>query len=273
VLWWNITEGFASANFHLSERWGGHLLQFRPLNLVGFVALALLFVSPFLFPAIGSLFRRPLGSGFADRARTLALAVFVVSTLAMLLLSSLAEVYFYWNIVGFLLLMPLVAGWMARRWLLVAHLAYGLIFAIGAAVSFTAIPLGNLLGRYDWMMSSIYGWPAVAARVEQLERENDIGFVAAARYTTAAQLGFAMHDPEVTALADRHDQYDFWFNPGAHIGESALVVSDPQLKVRQIAPYFDKLKLIETIPFQRFGRTVYRARIYLGTGFHPPAGK
>lgn len=273
VLWWNLNEGFASANFHLSERWGGRLLELRPLNVLGFVALALLFVSPFLFPAIGAMVRRPLGSAFADRARALALSVFAVSSVAMLLLSLFAEVYFYWNIVAFLLLMPLVAGWMSRRWVMAAHLGYGLIFAIGAAVSFIAMPIGNMLGHYDWMNSSIYGWPAVATRIEQLERKHEIGFVATARYTTAAQLGFALRDPEVTAISDRHDQYDFWFDPKAHIGEAALVVSDPQLKVGQIAPYFDKLKLVDTIPFERFGRTIYRARIYLGTGFHLPAGK
>jgi 4-amino-4-deoxy-L-arabinose transferase-like glycosyltransferase len=273
VLWWNFAEGFASANFHLSERWGGDLFRLRPLNVLGFIALALIFVSPFLFPAIGAMLRRPLGTVFADRVRTLALSVFVVSTLAMLAFSFFAEVYFYWNIVAFLLLMPLLAGWINRRWVLAAHLCYGLVFAAGAAVSFTAMPIGNMLGRYDWMNSSTFGWPAVAERVEALRSEHDTGFIAAARYTTAAQLGFAMHDPEVTAIADRRDQYDFWFEPEAHIGEDAIVVSDPQIKLGQIAPYFEDMKLLETIRFERFGKVIYRARIYLATGFRLPAAR
>lgn len=269
VLWWNLVEGFASFNFHLSERWGGTLFRFQPINLLGFIASALIVVSPFLFPAIAGMLRRPLGSPFADRARTLALSVFVVSTIAMLFLSIFVEVYFYWNIVAFLLLMPLIAGWIERRWVLAAHIAFGALFAIAAAISFTALPLSNLLGRYDWMNSSIYGWPAVAARVEALKSEHDIGFVAAARYTTAAQLGYAMQDPEVTALADRHDQYDFWFDPAAHAGQNAIIVSDPQLGIKQIEPYFETLELVDTIRFERFGNLVYRARIYIGTAFRP----
>src|SRR5690606_7832183 len=39
VLWWNFAEGFASYNFHLSGRWGGNLFQFRPLNILTFLAL------------------------------------------------------------------------------------------------------------------------------------------------------------------------------------------------------------------------------------------
>ena len=113
----------------------------------------------------------------------------------------------------------------------------------------------------------------MAARVEELEREHQVGFVAASRYTTAAQLGFALRDASVTALADRHDQYDFWFDPEAHLGENALIVSDPRLKTGEIKPYFETLRLIETVRFERFGSVIYRARIYLGSNFQLPDGE
>ncbi|MBI4920315.1 MAG: glycosyltransferase family 39 protein [Devosia nanyangense] len=268
VLWWNVTEGFASYKFHLSERWGGNLFRFTPLNVVEFLALAFVVVSPFLFPAIVAMVRRPLGIPFADRARTLALSVFTVSTLAMLFLSMFVEVFFYWNIVAFLLLMPLLAGWMRRRWVMVLHVAFGGIVALGFAVNTSIVPLGNLVNRYDWTISSIFGWPAVAERVEALAREHDVGFIAATRYTTAAQLGYALRDAEVTAIADRHDQYDFWFDPAAHEGENALIVSDPQLGLRGVEGRFDELTKLETLPFERFGIVIYRPSIYLGVRFH-----
>jgi 4-amino-4-deoxy-L-arabinose transferase-like glycosyltransferase len=271
VISWNLAEGFASMNFHLVDRWGGPLSQLKPYNALTFLLLALIFVSPFLFPAIFGMVRRPLGSPFADRARVLALSTLAVSSLALLTLSLFATVYFYWNIVAFLLLMPLVAGWIGRRWVMVAHTIYGLTFAGLALVNFTAAPITNLMGRMDWTVASTFGWPQTAARVEALRHEHDAGFVAAARYTTAAQLGYAMRDPEVTALASRHDQYDFWFDAAAHVGQSAIVVSDPQLGTRQIEPYFDELELIESVPFERFGRIIYEPRIYLGRGFRVPA--
>jgi 4-amino-4-deoxy-L-arabinose transferase-like glycosyltransferase len=270
VFWWNLTAELASFNFHLSERWGGTLLKLRPLNVVGFLALALLFVSPFLFPAIAGVIRRPLGDAFADRARVLALSVFAVSSLAMLALSLFVEVFFYWNIVAFLLLMPLLAGWIGRRWVATAHYVYGLVIAAVVVFNFTIVPIGNLIGRYDWTISSTFGWPQTAERVMALKAEHGASFVAVSRYTTAAQLGFEMHDADVVAIDDRHDQYDYWFDAEAHLGESAIVVADHVQKADHIRRYFDKLELLETVPYERFGLTIYEPRLYLGTGFHLP---
>ncbi|MEO6012009.1 MAG: glycosyltransferase family 39 protein [Devosia sp.] len=270
VLYWNLTTSFASYNFHFSERWGGAMFVLRLNNLPAFLALALLFISPFVFPAIFGMIRRPLGAPFADRARTMALAVFVISSLAMLGLSLFVEVFFYWNIVAALLLMPLIAGWMRLRWVFWLHLLYGAVFAVGSIVNFTMVPLGNLLGRYDWTISSTFGWPNVAEHIRALRQTHDVGFIAATRYTTAAQLGFALHDADVVTIANRHDQYDYWFVPSAHLGESALVVADPVMGVGEIAPYFDSLTPVETVPFEQYGQVIYQPTIYLGTGFHVP---
>ena len=267
VFYWNLTEGLASYKFHLSERWGGNI-SLTGNHLPEFVLVALIVVSPFLFPSIYAVIRRPAGSPFADRARGLALSALVVSTLTMAGIASVVQTFFYWNITGFVLLMPLLAGWMRRRWVFAAHAIYGILFAIVLAFNATIIPIANLTGGYDWTFSSSFGWPAVAERVKALEATYKVGFVAAARYTTAAQLGFAIKDPEVTAIADRPDQYHLWFDPAAHAGENALVISDPQLGLAEIAPHFDGLTLLETVENHSYGHTIYVARIYLGTNYH-----
>jgi len=266
VFYWNLTEGLASYKFHLSERWGGNI-SLTGNHLPEFVLVALIVVSPILFPAIYGLVRRPLGTPFADRARALALCALVVSTLTMAGIASVVQTFFYWNITGFVLLMPLLAGWMRRRWILAAHAIYGILFAIVLAFNATIVPIANLTGGYDWTFSSSFGWPAVAERVKALEADHKVGFIAAARYTTAAQLGFAMQDPDVTAIADRPDQYHLWFDPAAHAGEDALVISDPQLGLSEIAPHFDRLTLLETVENRAYGHTIYVAQIYLGTGY------
>ena len=272
VLLWNLQRGFVSYNFHLSERWGGTLFQFRPLLALEFIALALLVVGPFVFGAIARLIREPMGQPFADRARALALSVLAISTATMLFLSFFIQVFFYWNIVAFLLLMPLLAGWFRRRWPFNAHMVCGLVVGIGCVVNFSIVPIGNIINRYDWTISSTFGWDATAERVKALNAERDVGFVATTVYTTAAQLGFAMHDPSVVSISRRHDQYDYWFDPTAHLGENALVVTDPQRGLRDIKAYFDTLELLETVPYERFGLTIYTPQIYYGTGFHVPAG-
>ncbi len=269
VLLWNLQHGFVSYNFHFSERWAGHV-AFRPRLALEFIVLTLLVIGPFVFGAITRMFRRPLGTPFADRARVMALAVFGVSTLVMFSISFFVEVFFYWNIVAFLLTMPLLSGWFVRRWPFNAHLVCGVIVCLGCVLNFSIVPIGNLIGRYDWTTSSTFGWAGVAGRIEQLEEAHEIGFVATTRYTTAAQLGYAMHDPDVVAIDDRHDQYDYWFDPAAHIGENALVVADSRENVKYIKRFFDTLEPLGAVPFRRFGTVIYRPRIYLGTGFHTP---
>ena len=268
VIWWNATEGFASYKFHLSERWGGTLFNFAPLGILEFLALAFVVVSPFLFPSIIALIRRPLGGAFAARARVMALSIFTVSSLAMLFLSMFVEVFFYWNIVAFFMLMPLLAGWNRHRWAMYLHFLYGIVIACGFAVNNSMVPIGDLIDRYDWTISSTFGWPAVAARVEALEKDHPGAFIVATRYTTAAQLGFAMGDPEVTAIADRHDQYDYWFDPAAHDGQDALIVSDPQLGLAEVSPYFDSITPLETVPYNAYGVQIYTPTIYLGHAYH-----
>jgi dolichyl-phosphate-mannose-protein mannosyltransferase len=268
VFYWNFTEGFASYQFHLSGRWSTPAIGERGNHLIVFVITAIVIVSPFVIPAIVGMIRRPLGSAFADRARLMALAVFATSTLAMAIIACFVQTFFYWNITGFLLLMPLLAGWMHHRWMLLLHVAYGLILAVAFVVNITIVPLENLRGGYDWTDSSIFGWPQVAERVEALKQRHPVSFVATSRYTTAAQLGFAMHDPDVTVIAARPDEYDYWFDPAAHKGEDAFIVSDPTLGLSEIEGRFDTITPLESVPFSRFGVTIYAPTIYLGTNFH-----
>src|SRR3569833_2073571 len=166
--------------------------------------------------------------------RSLMLSVFAASSLGMLFLSFFVEIFFYWNIVAILPLVPLLAGWKRRRWVLVLHLPYGTMLALGFALDHTIVPVANMWCGYDWTGSSTYGWPKVAERVKAYEQQYNTTFVVETRYTTAAQLGFALHAPEVTAISSRHDQYEIWFDPSAHEGQDAIVVSDPQLGLGEV---------------------------------------
>lgn len=267
VLMWNLEHGFASYKFHLADRWGGTLFELDPIHALEFVLMALLVVSPFVFPALFRMIRAPLGAPFADRARLLALSVLGVSTATMLFLSFFVVVFFYWNIVAFLLVMPLVAGWYHRRWLFNLNMVLGLVVGIGCVVNFSIVPLGNLFGGYDWTISSTFGWNKIGARVEALRDKHKTSFIATSTYTTAAQLGFAIRDPDVVAISSRRDQFDYWFDAKAHKGEDAIVVTDRTLGRRYLASRFESLELIETVPYEQYGRVIYTARIYLGRGF------
>ena len=77
-------------------------------------------MSPCLRPRVVASPGRPLGTPFADRAGSLMLSVFAASSLGMLCLSFFVEIFFYWNIVAILPLVPLLAVWIRRRRVMVS---------------------------------------------------------------------------------------------------------------------------------------------------------
>jgi 4-amino-4-deoxy-L-arabinose transferase-like glycosyltransferase len=263
VFWWNFTEGLASYRFHLSERWGSDMLALKPWLALSFVGVTIALTGPFLFPAIIGFIRRPFGEPFADRARQLGLAALVVSTLVMGALSFFITIFFYWNIVAYIMMMPLIAGWMKWRWLANAHYTFGIVAALVYGLHVIAYPLS------DWTIQSTFGWDEIGARITALEQSYKVDFIATTRYTTAAQLGFAMHDPEVVAISPRHDQYDYWFDPAAHEGQDAIIVTDDYLGLGGVTPSFETLTPLAIMDITRLGQPAYRVGLYLGHNFRP----
>jgi hypothetical protein len=271
VFWWNLTEGLASYRFHMVDRWGGGGLTLKPISFLGYIALTIVVVSPFLIGPIVGFIRRPMPVGFPAVAKTLAVTTMAVASLAMAIMALFVEVYFYWNIVAFLLAVPLMVAAVGRRVAFWGHVIYGLVFAGFLAFNLTIIPVGNLMGRYDWTISSMQGWPEVAEAIEQLRPDHPDAFIAATRYTTAAQLGWAMRTTDVTALAGRTDQFSYWFDQQAHRGGAALIIADPVEGMGYASTLFGKVTPLRTLEIKRFGQIVYRPTIYLGEDYQPPA--
>jgi len=200
-------------------------------------------------------------------------AVFLTSSVSMLVLASFAEVLFYWNIVAFILMIPLLPMVMRNAWLMGLHVAYGLGMAALLLVNQFYAPVGNLFGSYDWTISSTYGWEEIGREVDAARTEHDASFVGTTFYTTAAQLGFAIGDPDTVAISTRPDQFDVWFKPEMHRGETAIIVADSTWPIDYAASMFERITPLETLEISSFGRVIYTPTIYLMENFTPPAAE
>ena len=270
VFWWNIAQGFASYRFHLADRWVDPQ-QATPAQLPAFLLLSIIVLSPVVvYGTLRLIFQRP-APGFQSTAKHLSMWLLGISSLAMVGLAFFVTVFFYWNIVGFLLVMPLLPLVLHQAWLRWAHIAYGLVFGLVLLVNQTIVPIPTLLGQFHWVTSSIYGWDEVAAKVKALQAEHPDAFVGTTVYGTAAQLGFALHDPDVVALSPRHDQFDYWFDPAAHAGRPAIIVADPFYAIGETGQPFEKLTLVEQLQIIRAGKVVFEPQIYFAESYVPPA--
>lgn len=267
VLWWNITVGMASFNFHLGTRLTGSSLSLAQGYPLVFLANMALVLSPFLFIA---LFRYPFGpklAGFEGNARLFAFAGFGTSTLVFLAVSLFVYVYFYWNIIGYLALIPVAYRYLSQRWLFWLHTAFGVAMALALTVNFTLFPLANLVGPKDWGTSANFGWDELAAAVAEEQRAHPDAFLAGTRYTYAAQLGYQLRTSAVTSLNTLTDQYDFWTDRAALRGKDALIVADGAWPIDFARTQFETTTLLRTVTITRFGHDVTSYEIWLGEGY------
>ena len=134
------------------------------------------------------------------------------------------------------------------------------VIAIGVAVAVSGVP-GEVFAADQ---------PETAAAVAAARTEHGAAFVATPDYTTAALLGFAMGDRDVTSLSPKTDQFDFWFDAAAHAGDTAILFADDWRPLTPaVTSLFTQVTLLAERPVDRFGRPLDVHRIYLASGFRP----
>ena len=272
VLWWNLSEAGASFRYHFDDRWAGDRGGLDWSGALVFLITSLLFWSPFLLWPLIRLVRTPAGTPFESVLRTPALATFVVSTLILTATSLVLGAYSYWNIVALTALTPLLVA-VSSSWLRIVHYVYGLLIALLMMVNFSIMPVATILNARDFGTAINYDWHILAERIEAAQAQHPDALLAATRYSTTSQLGFALGTTEVVKLSPEHSQWDFWQESRDFSGQSALILADESDRsgvVKFLRARFETLEAIDSITIERFGKPIYRWRILLGTNWRPP---
>ena len=271
VIYWNLTEGFASFRFHLSDRptanWGSPNFT----QVLSYLSTMLLLASPVLLLALG---RIPFLRGASDtekRAVGLSTAIFATSTIAWGLIALYVYVYFHWNVVAYVALAPIAYRLLGGRILFALHVGYGLVIITVAMLNYTVTPM-KLLGFGDTAAAAAHGWVELGQRVEAQQAAHPDAFVGATRYTYAAQLGFVLHDTDVAAFNPVRSQNDYWWDAAAHAGRDAIIIADAAHPIANARDRFANLEQLETVPVTDwFGTPIWSFEIWLGRDFSPAA--
>jgi len=270
VLIWNMQQNFASFRFHLVER---NASGFTGLNPNGMLAVALDqtgMLSPFMIPVIVGLFVRRSASPFEGVGKTIAIWAFWLSSLTFLYIANYSWVLWWWNIAAFVLVLPF-AGKHINRILLALHAVWGLLLNTVLVLSFTIAPVTTAAGLPQIMEAdTVFGWEAIVAAVREAEAQYRPDFLATNRYQSASQLGFALDDPDVTAISKRPDQFDYWFDSSAHQGQNAVLLVDNTDDTESYRLAFETVTKIRDIDIERFGRPVKHYQLYFGEGYRGP---
>jgi 4-amino-4-deoxy-L-arabinose transferase-like glycosyltransferase len=268
VLGWNIQHGLLSWRFHLIDRPSGDWHNANFARAWNFLWMMILPLGPFFAAGVLLLPLRRIGDAGNRVARALALTVFVTSTIGFAALALVRDVLLHWNIIGYAALA--IAGPLVLRnwWLRLPHLALGLYMATVFSWNYAVEPLRTPL-FYDEGTAANYGWSEVGEAVTAAARQHPTAFLAATRYTYAAQLGFALHDRDVTAINHTPSQYDLWWDAEANRGRDALVVADRLFDIDFVRSQFARVTKLADVPVLEGDRQIWNFELYFAEGYAP----
>ncbi|PSR15995.1 4-amino-4-deoxy-L-arabinose transferase [filamentous cyanobacterium CCP3] len=277
ILLWNIQHDFFSFRFYRDRTAGGGL-SLNLLQPLVFLTLCGLILGPIQTWSIGRLVSQ---RGQTNLTRTscyptLALWVFGLSTAAFTALSTVSVALFYWNILAYPLLLPLLSDRFYRpegsRLVRAGQLAIaqGLgLFAAAALVGYyTVIPFSTFLGAADPDGAALFGWPQIAQEITAQTQSLDDPLLLTTDYRSASALAYQLENPNVLAISGRLDQFDFWYDAAALDGRDAVLLGETW---HPICPthlaMFDRVDPPKTVEVRRFGQPLQTYQIVRGYGF------
>ncbi|NES01232.1 MAG: hypothetical protein F6J86_47020, partial [Symploca sp. SIO1B1] len=212
--------------------------------------------------------------------QTVALWVFAISTITLTAISLVYTALYYWNILAYLLLFPLLptlfiknqqgagnASPLRRKSLLLTGQIYGLLFAALLVVNYSILPLASLGSKdADPESRMLFGWKDVAAAVRQEAAQlGNEPLLITTDYRSASALAYQLQNPHVIAIADRIDQFDFWYNEGDFSSKDALILADDWHPITpELLSRFQQTSAPITVPVTRFGVWIKDYYVVLG---------
>ncbi|MEM7065344.1 MAG: glycosyltransferase family 39 protein [Cyanobacteria bacterium P01_B01_bin.77] len=276
ILFWNIQNDWLSFQYYLHrsvDSGGG--LTLRPDAVLFFWLTAALILSPPLVWALVRAVRINASIKFPVKSptyRAMALGLFTTSTGILSLVGLFSTALYYWNILAYLLLLPLLplfflndgsAPMRHSRWLTGIHIL-GTVVAWLLVINYCLLPIAALVGPNgdpDGRMS--FGWRQVTTLV-QAAPPHDL--LLTTDYRSASALAYGLNNKQVLAISHRRDQFDVWAKSRLLAGRSALVLADDWHPFTthgalQLDPGWEQ---IATISVQRFGIKIKDYYLYSG---------
>jgi len=274
ILIWNLSNDWQSFRYYVnrSVNTGGFSLKFT--ETLGFIVFSILMLSPWIAIALVKLLRHPRRLlQHHPIYGTVALAIFAVSTLTLVGVSLISTALYYWNILAYLLLFPLLVPLFLRsapsdpdfpslspiqikRGFFLGSQIYGLLFAALLVIHYAILPISALVSPdADPDSRMLFGWEEVAAAVQQQIATLENPVLITTDYRSASALAYQLNQSDVIAISDRVDQFDFWYpDHSSLVGRNAILLSDDW---HPLTPTFrDRFAQTSsplTIPIRRFG--------------------
>ncbi len=299
ILIWNWQHDFYSFRFYADRSTSPGGFTVNLLQPIVFLALCALILGPIQAWSIWRWLRpgtpkRPksslpppaTGASIESAYFPLACWVFTLSTGTFTLLSLTSVAIYYWNILAYPLVFPLLTEQFypargqalkstpptkpgRRRQLAVAQ-RLGLFAAAALVFHYTVMPFTAFIGsEVDPDSAALFGWQEVAAAVKDQAAALDNPLLLTTDYRSASALAYGLNNPEVMAISGRIDQFDFWYDSKTMQGRSVLLLGETW---HPICPsHLDMFAATDPpvlITVRRFGRELQTYQLIKAYGFN-----
>ncbi|NEP63451.1 MAG: 4-amino-4-deoxy-L-arabinose transferase [Symploca sp. SIO2G7] len=314
ILFWNYTNDFQSFRYYFDRSLNTTGFRFQFAEPLKFLLFSVLMLSPVNCWAIFQVLkRRQKAEGSPNKEifttinenqsfcvpaslrlcvysgnhsnlvyQTVALWVFAISTITLTAISLVYTALYYWNILAYLLLFPLLPTFfiqdyqgtgnappLRKKSLLLTGQIYGLLFAALLVVNYSILPLASLVSKEaeaDPESRMLFGWQDVAAVVsKQVAQLGDEPLLVTTDYRSASALAYQLKNRNVIAIADRIDQFDFWYKEENFPSKDALILADDWHPIpSELLSRFQQTSAPITVPVTRFGVWIKDYYVVLG---------
>jgi 4-amino-4-deoxy-L-arabinose transferase-like glycosyltransferase len=281
IALWNWQHDFFSWRFYMDRTSSTASDSVNWLQPLIFLGLCSLILGPIHTWAIARQAVQPASTPVHQRRASiypkLAWCLFGLSTGGFMALSLVSAALYYWNILAYPLLFPLLsdqfyrpaqAGLDWRRRPVAIAQGLGLFTAMALILHYNLIPITAGFGPADNDTAALYGWSEISSLVRQATANLDRPLLLTTDYRSAAALAYSLNNPEVIALSGRLDQFDFWYQSDEMEGRDGLLLGETW---HPICPahlaMFDHTGAMETLEIRRFGQVLQTYTLILGYGF------
>ncbi|NJK35865.1 MAG: hypothetical protein HC919_13530 [Oscillatoriales cyanobacterium SM2_2_1] len=261
VLWWNFQNNWASFSFYVTRSANSGSIGMRLTEPLSFVGISLVMFSPVTAMAWSRV------HFFDGRRDTCYPAIaqwgFWLPTLTLLVVSAASTAYYYWNVMAYLLVFPLIIPWLMRqkRWWWAIH-SWGMLFALLFTLNHCWLPLSAFFtaeGDRDGRLH--FGWAEVVAALPAEEWQRPLFTT---DYRTAALLGYALKTPDIGTLSQRISQFTLWQRSPKSGSLITLLADDWHPLNDQVAAKVADLRVLKAVPIVRSGIMLKTYTLYQG---------
>ncbi len=232
---WQIRSGFPTVRFHLFERPGGGLFEWK--NILDYIPGQLLFAGPLVsIPVFLSLIRLKREGRFEGTMFFNLLAMY----LFFLLISLYHHVEVNWTVIGIVPLVVLSHKALSEQEKLKKWIFRLLPYSILLALLFRTLLLFPQLAEKTRIGDELYGYREWAAQIREKASRHPVVFTE--RYQRTSQYAFYSGDPTYTLNPTQKSDYDYLGLEEELQGDTVLVVSR-----RQLSKNMDSIQTVKGI--------------------------